>query len=217
MNLRRIWGAPLLALVAGGVTVTAAAVTLGYVATQDEDEPDRYLGAIITSNPPELPDVVLTDQYGQPFNLREQTADTLTLLYVGYTHCPDICPAHLHEIAQALERLPEDVTKQVKVVFVTADPERDTPEVLELYLGLFNKDFVGLTGTREQTDAFQLALGIHAASRTDLGGGNYAVNHAAYVMAFTKDQHAYTIYPTGMGVKELMNDIPLLAKKGFAP
>ncbi|MBK7329581.1 MAG: SCO family protein [Dehalococcoidia bacterium] len=100
---------------------------------------------------------------------------------------------------------------------MTADPERDTPAVMKAYVDTFDPNFIGLTGTRAETDAFQETLGIPVASRTDLGGGNYAVNHAAYVIAFTKDQVAYTVYPSGMGMTEWLNDLPLLVSKGFAP
>lgn len=174
----------------------------------------QYMGAIVTP-PIEKPDAILMDEDGQPFDLRKETEGYVTLLYVGYTHCPDICPTHLYEISEAFKKLDPDIRKQTKVVFATADPERDTPEQLKQYLDTFDPEFIGLTGTRDLMDQFQLALGIQPATRTDLGGGNYAVNHAAYVMAFTKDNYAYTVYPSGMGQKEWLNDLPLLVKKGF--
>lgn len=174
----------------------------------------QYMGAIVTP-PIEKPDAILMDEDGQPFDLRKETEGYVTLLYVGYTHCPDICPTHLYEISEAFKKLDPDIRKEIKVVFATADPERDTPEQLRQYLDTFDPEFIGLTGTRDLMDQFQLALGIQPATRTDLGGGNYAVNHAAYVMAFTKDNYAYTVYPSGMGQKEWLNDLPLLVKKGF--
>ncbi len=181
----------------------------------DDDLGDAsYMGAIVTP-PIEKPDAVLMDENGQPFDLRKETEGYVTLLYVGYTHCPDICPTHLYEISEALKKLDPDIRKEVKVVFATADPERDSPEQLKQYLDTFDPDFIGLTGTRDLMDQFQVALGLQPATRTDLGGGNYAVNHAAYVMAFTKDNYAYTVYPSGMGQKEWLNDLPLLVKKGF--
>lgn len=174
----------------------------------------QYMGAIVTP-PIEKPDAILMDEDGQPFDLRKETEGYVTLLYVGYTHCPDICPTHLYEISEAFKKLDPDIRKEIKVVFATSDPERDTPEQLRQYLDTFDPEFIGLTGTRDLMDQFQLALGIQPATRTDLGGGNYAVNHAAYVMAFTKDNYAYTVYPSGMGQKEWLNDLPLLVKEGF--
>lgn len=217
MNISRGRAAPLLALGLAGIAVLIAAMVVGFTVFNNEDEePAAYWGAVI-NRPVEMPDAVLTDDDGQTFDLRAETDGFVTLLYVGYTHCPDICPTHLYEMSEAIKRLPENIAKQVRVVFVTSDPERDTPEVMKRYVEAFNPNFIGLTGTRAETDAFQEVLGIPLASRTDLGGGNYAVNHAAYVIAFTKDQVAYTVYPSGMGMKEWLNDLPLLVKKGFQP
>ncbi|MCX7617018.1 SCO family protein [Tepidiforma sp.] len=202
------------ALLLAALAVLPLAIACGGDKKDDDNAGAQYMGAIVTP-PIEKPDAVLMDENGQPFDLRKETEGYVTLLYVGYTHCPDICPTHLYEISEALKKVDPDVRKQVKVVFATADPERDTPQQLKQYLDTFDPDFIGLTGTRDLMDQFQIALGLQPATRTDLGGGNYAVNHAAYVMAFTKDNYAYTVYPSGMGQKEWLNDLPLLVKKGF--
>ncbi|WP_322796887.1 SCO family protein [Tepidiforma sp.] len=201
-----------LLLAALALVPLAAACSSGDDDSGDSDA--TYMGAIVTP-PIEKPDAILMDENGQPFDLRKETEGYVTLLYVGYTHCPDICPTHLYEISEALKKLDPDIRKEIKVVFATADPERDSPEQLKQYLDTFDPAFIGLTGTRDLMDQFQVALGLQPASRTDLGEGNYAVNHAAYVMAFTKDNYAYTVYPSGMGQKEWLNDLPLLVKKGF--
>ncbi len=181
-----------------------------------DDQPQGYLGAVIMP-PPSMPDAILLDENGSEFDLQAETEGFVTLVYVGYTHCPDICPTHLHEIDIALRALDESVSSKVKVIMATADPERDTPEQLKKYLDTFNEDFIGLTGPRELMDQFQVALGLQPATRTDLGNGNYAVNHAAYVMAFTTDNIAHLVYPSGMGMREWLNDLPLLVAKGYDP
>ena len=217
MNMKSWLSGPRLLFGLAAIIVLIVAGVAGYLVTRDDDEePADYVGAVI-NEPVSMPDAVLTDDDGKPFDLRKETDGFVTLLYVGYTHCPDICPTHLYEMSEAIKRLPEKTAEQVKVVFVTADPERDTPEVMKAYVDTFDPNFIGLTGTREETDAFQETLGIPVATRTDLGGGNYAVNHAAYVIAFTKDQVAYTVYPSGMGMKEWLNDLPLLVSKGYVP
>ncbi len=217
MNTKSWMSGPRLLFGLAAIIVLIVAGVAGYLVTRsDDEEPADYVGAVI-NEPVSMPDAVLTDDEGKPFDLRKETEGYVTLLYVGYTHCPDICPTHLYEMSEAIKRLPEKTAEQVKVVFVTADPERDTPEVMKAYVDTFDPNFIGLTGTREETDAFQETLGIPVATRTDLGGGNYAVNHAAYVIAFTKDQVAYTVYPSGMGMKEWLNDLPLLVSKGYVP
>ncbi|MGD9933521.1 MAG: SCO family protein [Dehalococcoidia bacterium] len=173
-----------------------------------------FMGVFVTPALPK-PDAILTDTSGQPFDLRKETEGFVTLLYVGYTHCPDVCPTHMADIAYVLKELPEDVSSKIKVVLVTADPERDTPEVLRKWLDLFSEDFIGLTGTREQTDAFQQSLSMNPASRTDIGGGNYTVNHAAYVMAYSQDNLAHLVYPLGVTDETWMNDLTILVKEGW--
>ncbi|MGE0600897.1 MAG: SCO family protein [Dehalococcoidia bacterium] len=218
MNITQWKTGPLLALGLAAILVAGSAVAIGYILTRGDDSAQAatYMGAVVTT-PIDMPNAVLTDQDGKTFDLRKETEGYVALVYVGYTHCPDICPTHLAEMAAALDALPKDVTDHVKVVFITSDPERDTPEVLKNYLKSFDPTFIGLTGTREQTDQVQADLGIPVATREDLGDGNYAVNHAAYVIAYTKDQVAHTVYLAGMGRKEWENDLPLLVKKGFAP
>lgn len=168
--------------------------------------------------PIEMPDLTLTDPEGLPFRLREQTAEKVTLLYLGYTHCPDVCPTHMAQVARALDELPANTALRVSVVFITTDPERDTPEVLRNWLDLLDERVVGLTGTREEIDRAQGLLGVNPASRTDLGGGNYAVNHAAFVMAFTpEDQKARLVYPADMSSGDYAADLRALIEERIRP
>src|SRR5262249_24718494 len=93
------------------------------------------------------PNFVLTDTLGAPFDFKTRTHNSVTLLFFGYTNCPDQCPMHMANIGVALKGLPAGVADQVKLVFVTTDPARDTPVVLRRWLDNFDKHFVGLTGT----------------------------------------------------------------------
>ncbi|HMO53007.1 MAG TPA: SCO family protein [Tepidiformaceae bacterium] len=208
---------PVAALAIGVLLFGLAASACGFFGGDDEPkEPDRYMGAVIMP-PISKPHAVLLNEEGEEWNLTTETEGYVTLLYVGYTHCPDICPTHLHEIDVALRQLDPAVSSRVKVIMATADPERDSPAQLKQYLDTFNEGFIGLTGPRELMDQFQAALGLQPATRTDLGNGYYAVNHAAYVMAFTTDNIAHLVYPAGMGTAEWLNDLPLLVQKGYDP
>jgi len=143
------------------------------------------------------PDFTLTDTAGQPFNLDRQTAGYVTLLYFGYTHCPDICPTQMANIALGLSHQSASVRSHIKVVFVTTDPHRDSPQVLRQWLANFNPSFIGLTGTDQQITAAEAAVGMPPAEVEPIGGGNYSVDHAAWVLAFTLDNQAHAIYPAG--------------------
>lgn len=192
-------------------TRTAARTT---ATTTNQDDP-AWQGAIVT--PPIVkPSVVLTDTAGQPFDLQAQTDGYVTLLYVGYTHCPDICPMHMADLSAAMKQMPADVTSKVKVVFVTADPERDTGPVLRKWLDLFNKEYIGLTGTQAEVDDFQRTIGVEPATRSDLGNGNYSVSHAAFLIAFGTDDVAHLVYPSGITVETWLHDLPKLVKEGWS-
>jgi cytochrome oxidase Cu insertion factor (SCO1/SenC/PrrC family) len=105
-----------------------------------------YRGGLVTPPLPK-PNVVLTDTAGARFDLRSKTQGHVTLLFFGYTHCPDICPVHMAYLASALKKLPASSAEQFRVVFVTTDPTRDTPKALRAWLDHFDKHFIGLTGS----------------------------------------------------------------------
>ncbi len=160
------------------------------------------------------PDFSLSDTSGQPFNLLAATSGAVTLLYFGYTHCPDVCPTHMANIAAAMRQLPKTVASHIKVVFVTTDPARDTPPVLRAWLDHFDTSFIGLGGTSAQIHAAENASGMEASQidPTDLGNGNYAVDHAAQVDAFTTDNLDHVVYPSGYTERDWVNDLPKLVK-----
>lgn len=173
-----------------------------------------YRGALLTTPRPK-PDFTLVDTSGRPFDFRKETDGFLTLLFFGYTHCPDICPLHMANLAAVMRKLPPDITERIKVVFVTADPERDTPAVLRAWLDHFDPRFIGLTGTQEAIDAAQQATGVPVAVKEDLGNGRYAVSHAAYVLVYTTDNLAHIAYPSGIRQSDWAHDLPRLVKKGW--
>lgn len=180
--------------------------------TMDEDG----LRGVRVSPPVPKPNITLTDTAGKDFNLREETRGQLTLVFPGYTNCPDICPTHMADLASVIPGLPEDVRERIRVVFITTDPERDTPERLAEWLAHFDSSFVGLTGSQESIDDVQRQLGLNPSSKTDLGNGQYAVNHGAFVYAFLpEDDTAYTVYPLGVSREDWTFDLVKLVKEGW--
>ncbi|SBS35495.1 SCO1/SenC [Marinomonas aquimarina] len=108
------------------------------------------------------------------------------LLFFGYTHCPDVCPLTLANVKVGLKQLPEALRNQVKTIFVSVDPERDTFDHLEQYVSFFDPSFVGLTGTKEQID--QVVRQYGAFYRIEEGDAkNYTVSHSARVYLIGKD------------------------------
>ena len=115
---------------------------------------DAYRGGVVKPPLPK-PGFVLTDTSGAPFDFWNRTEGSVTLLFFGYTYCPDQCPMHMANLGAALKKLPRDSADQVKLVFVTTDPARDTPAVLRRWLDYFDKRFIGLTGTEAALEAVQ--------------------------------------------------------------
>lgn len=192
--------------------VLAASLAGCGAATAASPTPTGYhwTGAVLV-HPLTKPSFVLTDQQGQPFDFRAGTAGKVTLLYFGYTHCPDICPENMAAIAFALKDVPADVRSRIAVVFVTTDPARDTPPVLRAWLANYNAGFIGLTGTRAQINAAQIEAAVDLASPgpTQTGGG-YGVDHAAQVIAYSADNLAHVAFFQGMPASSIARDLDLL-------
>ncbi len=133
---------------------------------------------------------------GGDFTLQDNTGTVslsdfdgkLKLLFFGYTHCPDVCPLTMANVKVALKQLPEDVRGQVQTVFVSVDPERDTPDHLNQYVSFFDPNFVGLTGTKEQIDQVVRQYGaFYRIEKGDDTETNYTVSHSARVYLIGKD------------------------------
>ncbi len=202
------------ALVLALVGLIAACGPSNRPAAGPAEDTGGYHGALLTMPRPK-PDFTLSDTSGRPFDFRRETEGYVTLLFFGYTHCPDICPLHMLNLAAVMQKLPPDVAERIKVVFVTVDPARDTPEVLRAWLDHFDPRFIGLTGTEDAVTAAQQAAGVPVAVREDLGNGNYAMSHAAYVIAYTTDNLAHIAYPSGVRQSDWAHDLARLVKEGW--
>ena len=172
----------------------------------------QYRGGLV-SPPLPKPSFTLVDTAGASFDFRAKTEGYVTLLFFGYTFCPDMCPMQMSTVAQALKALPADEANRFKVVFVTTDPDRDTRQVLRTWLDHFDKRFIGLTGSKAAIQRAQVAANVDPAQKAgSLSDGTYAVNHAAFVLAYTKDNLAHVLYPVGVKQQDWVHDLPLLAK-----
>ena len=171
-----------------------------------------YRGGVVTPPLPK-PRFVLTDTSGAAFDFRQRTDGYVTLLFFGYTNCPDQCPMHMANLGAALKKLPASTTDQVKLVFVTTDPARDSPAAVRRWLDLFDRRFIGLTGTERAIEAVEGAAGVPPATKTGPANSDYGVAHANFVLAYTKDNFAHIIYPGGVSKDDWVHDLPLLIKE----
>jgi protein SCO1 len=174
----------------------------------------NYRGELV-SPPVPKPKFTLTDTAGAPFDFAAKTQGYATLLFFGYTHCPNMCPLQMDTIAQALKKSSPGVAEQFKVVFVTTDPDRDTPRVLRARLDHFDKHFIGLTGSQDAIDAAQIAANLSPAEKSAARPDRfYEVGHAAFVWAYTKDNLAHVIYPVGVQRADWVHDCPIWPESG---
>ncbi len=196
-----------------------ASVVSGQEAQRDpahaEPPETTYRGGLVAPPLPK-PRFVLTDTSGVPFDFWNRTQGSVTLLFFGYTYCPDQCPMHMSNAGVALKKLPSGIADQVKLVFVTTDPARDTPVQLRRWLDNFDKHFVGLTGTEAALEAVQKAAGVPPAHKTEPPNGNYSIAHSNFVVAYTKDNLAHVIYPGGVSKDDWIHDLPLLIKETWS-
>jgi protein SCO1/2 len=186
-----------------------ASLLIVALAPAQESKVQGYRGGLVTPPLPK-PRFILTDTSGAPYDFWKETKGSVTLLFFGYTYCPDQCPMHMSNIGAALKELPARFADQVKFVFVTTDPVRDTPLVLRRWLDNFNGRFVGLTGSQDALLAVQNAAGVPPARSAESRNGSYGVAHANFVLAYTKDNLAHVIYPGGVTKDDWVHDLRLL-------
>lgn len=180
--------------------------------TTEAQDTTTYRGGLV-SPPLPKPKFTLTDTSGAPFDFFAKTQGKLTLLFFGYTHCDDVCPLQMQMIARALKKVPPGIASNSTVVFVTTDPERDSPAVLRAWLDHFDKRFVGLTGSQSAVDAAQIAANLPPARKSAVRpDGDYEVGHSSFVFTYTRDNLAHLVYPAGVQQEDFVHDLPLLAE-----
>ena len=159
------------------------------------------------------PAITLTDADGTPFQLSDQHG-ALTLVFFGFTNCPDICPTTLADLAAARKQLGADAEK-VKVVLVTVDPERDTPDRLDRYVKAFDPSFIGLTGPRADLEQIYQSYGVSVSKRelpnSALG---YTVDHGASVYVIDQAGNWRALISNGSTVADIVSDLRYLLRAG---
>jgi cytochrome oxidase Cu insertion factor (SCO1/SenC/PrrC family) len=169
----------------------------------------------------ELMDAVMWNRepIGGPFALIDQNGKRRTdadfrgkvlLVYFGFTYCPDVCPTDLQEIGLAVDRL-GPAGDAVQPIFITVDPERDTPEHLKEYMAMFHRRFVGLTGDATALDAAARAYRVYYA-RVALEKSDYTVDHSAFIYLMGRQGEYLGFFPPGTSAEILLGTLkPLVA------
>ncbi|MFI9649676.1 SCO family protein [Streptomyces sp. NPDC052040] len=182
-------------------------------------EPGSAKVGTVLDQPFAKPDLVLTDTHGKTYDLRAQTKDKPTLVYFGYTHCPDVCPLTMNNLAVAKKEMEKDkgLTQaqkdSLRIVFVTTDPERDTSAALGKWLQGIDPEIVGLTGKFSTVQAAARSLGISIEPPRKDKDGKIISTHGTQVIAFSpKTNGGYVLYGQNATVDDYTKDLPKIIK-----
>ncbi len=168
-------------------------------------------GVILLPQSREVPGLKLMDQDGQPVSL-DAFKDKWTLLFFGYTFCPDICPTTLAQLRQIKSELPKDAVDRLRVVLVSVDPNRDTPQQLKSYLGYFDKQFVGLTAPVETIQKLANAVSIPFIP-ADTNKPNYTVDHSGNLAILGPDGTQRGFIRAPLNTQKLVAQLPGLVER----
>ena len=190
----------LLYVIAGTVLI----VIVGAVAVpQLLSDPKTYNGTIVDANGPSE-EFVLEGAAGE-VSLSEFRGD-LVVMYFGYTNCPDFCPATLSKLKKAREQMGDDA-ERIKIMMISVDPERDSPERMEQYMASFDESFVGLTGSEEQLRAVASQFGIFFQKAEGSEASGYLVDHTTTIVVLDQEGRQRLFLPWDLTVEQMRNDI----------
>ena len=175
-------------------------------------DPAGYAGGSSLPDPYTMPDITLTDTAGRPYNLVSSPSKPVTLLFFGYTKCPDVCVAVLADVAMALQRIPSADRDHIQVVFVTTDPARDDGKRIRAYLDRFDPSFVGLTGRLATIKKAAGQVGVDIEGMKKLPSGGYEVGHSAQVIGFDHTS-GVVLWTPETPIAALKHDFSLLVER----
>ena len=184
----------------------AAGLLASWLVFQRHEQPRPQTAALLLHDAKPLPDFDLKDSDGQPFT-KSSLLGHWSLLYFGYTHCPDACPttlAALNQVIGELARRPR--LPRPTVYFVSVDPKRDDFKLLKTYTGYFNPGFIGATGGEGALHALTQALGVDYAYGKPDAEGDYAVDHSAFVVLVDRQGRQVALFTPPLDAKRTVAD-----------
>jgi protein SCO1/2 len=204
-RVSRILAGVIIAVLATSAGIWAARAVLQHKTAMNELDATRFPAAR------EIQPFELIDHNNAVFDnnaLREHWS----FLFFGYTHCPDVCPTTLSVLNSVAQRL-QDLDEDIRFIFVSIDPERDTPEQLARYVSYFNGDFIGVTGTAEGIEELTKPLGIlHMRVAAEDGAAAYLVDHTASVLLFDPDGRYHAVFGAPLSADAIASDFRKMLK-----
>jgi protein SCO1/2 len=189
--------------------VVAIALSSGIFIASRLQSPAELRTAFVLPTPTPLPDFTLQDSAGGAVT-RDTFRGHWNLLFFGFTHCPDVCPATLQVLSAARKEMVASGQRPLpRIVLVSVDPERDTPELIGKYMDYFGDENLGVTGSLEETRKLTSALGIYFEKQA-ADDGNYAVDHSAAVLVVNPDAEFQALFGGTHLVDNYVHDLPLV-------
>jgi protein SCO1 len=184
-----------------GVAALCAAVAGFWLARElDSSGPELASGTWLP-RPKQIADFQLTDNDGKPFSLRNLQGEP-ALVFFGFTHCPDVCPTTLVKLAKAMKSA---AIPNLRLVFVTVDPTRDTPSLVGTYVHAFDPGFIGLTGGEKAINDVARDFGV-AVNKVELPGGDYTMDHSAVIFLMNTHGQVAGIFTPPFDTQRLAED-----------
>jgi protein SCO1/2 len=175
-------------------------------------KPATFRGTTYVKPFPPASEFALTRADGSSFQLSGMRGK-IVLLFFGYTSCPDVCPTTLAELNQALRKLSNDDASRVQVVFVTVDPNRDTPERMQLYVNHFNPGFIGLSGTQDELSKVWDAYGVFRQVSQGSSAAGELIDHTARVTMIDGKGNLRVSFGVDTPVEDIVYDLKLALKE----
>ena len=189
--------------------VLAAALALGVIVAMRMQTPAELHSAFVLPTPTPLPEFELVNQEGEGVTL-ETFRNHWSLVFFGFTHCPDICPTTLQILSVARKTLADNGQQPLpRIVLVSVDPERDTPELMAQYMSYFGDDNLGITGSLDEVKKLTTELGIFFAKQQG-NEESYSVDHSAAVLVINPEAEFHALFGGTHQIENFVKDVPLI-------
>lgn len=197
--------------------IAALAIGIGFYSYQNSqtnsvNANNLQKATSLHSNPRSLPEFSLTNQFNKSFS-NQDLVGAWSMVFFGFTNCPDVCPLTLSILDQVTSELRSEDANSLSVprsIFISVDPKRDQPEKLKQYVEHFNKDMIGLTGSKEQIDNLTQSFGaIYAIA--DNSTDNYLVDHSAHIFVIAPDGKMIALFSTPHDAKIIADDFKTIS------
>jgi len=170
---------------------------------------------MLLPEPRVIADFALVDDAGAPFSL-DNLRGQWSLIFFGYTHCPDVCPSTLYDLKlvhEKLQQLNGDAESGHQVLFVSVDPERDMPEQLKKYVDYFHPDFIGVTGPQEQLAPLTMQMGIaYRIEEHEAGATQYNVDHSVSILLMNPQGRLHGVFPAPHDADKMARELAAAIK-----